>query len=103
MNYRFSFSPDALNDLRQISHYITNELNAPQSASKIISTIITHARQLSFMPERGRLYKLDSNVQIRSIHVKHHNIVYKINTQHKTIEVILIAHSRRNLSTLLKS
>ena len=47
------FSPAALEDLKEIKYYITEELFSEQSAVRTLEKILKHIRQLESFPDLG--------------------------------------------------
>ena len=50
---KINFTPDALEDLKEIKQYITEELCSEQSAISTVGKITKRIRQLADFPESG--------------------------------------------------
>ena len=52
--YTIKYSAKAINDLRDIYSYIAFNLQAPETAAKMVRRIRNSIKELDFMPERNQ-------------------------------------------------
>lgn len=52
--YAIKYSTKAINDLRDIYSYIAFNLQAPETAAKMVRRIRNSIKELDFMPERNQ-------------------------------------------------
>ncbi|MFA6291525.1 MAG: type II toxin-antitoxin system RelE/ParE family toxin [Victivallales bacterium] len=84
----------AVEDLKSIKEFIArdSEFYAIQFTGKIISSV----EKLSLLPEMGRKVPEADRNNVREIILRPYRIIYQL--QDKTISVITIIHSGRDLS-----
>lgn len=101
--YHVLVTTQAAIDLQNIDDYISNELLAPTSAIKIISSIKRKIRALSLFPERGAAYRKEPWLSrgTRIVQVKNYKILFMVNKRDKTVTVLHISYSRRDIDKLL--
>lgn len=83
MNYTVTLSEDALEDLREIAHYI--ESFAPEKSELFVSDIIDHFESvLGQFPHSGKLYLK----QIRKLTHKKHTAFYLVDDRRRIVEIL---------------
>jgi len=67
MTWNVKYAKQFLQDLKEISEYITDVLQEPQIAEKQVQRILDAADSLDQMPERYRIYEqgMERNPKIR--------------------------------------
>ena len=95
------FTPDALEDLKDINTYITDELCSEQSAINTIEQIMKHIRQLSSFPEIGAPLSSIINLEVpyRFLVCGNYTAFYKIDGE--DVYVIRVLYGRRNFMQIL--
>ena len=98
---KINFTPDALEDMKEIKAYITDELGSEQSAINTIEKIMKRIRGLADFPEIGA--PLSS---IISLEVPHRFLVcdnyiafYKV--EGDEVHIIRVLYGRRNFMQIL--
>ena len=93
---KINFSPAAINDLKEIKSYITDDLCSEQAAVNLIKKIMMRIRQLEDFPEIGAL--LSSIVRIetpyRFIICGKYIAFYKLDGDE--VHIIRVLYGRRN-------
>ncbi|MEE1354071.1 MAG: type II toxin-antitoxin system RelE/ParE family toxin [Acutalibacteraceae bacterium] len=95
--YSVLISPKAYQDLDGIYKYITDSLEAPNTAEKLISQIEQRILSLELFPHRGTLRKtgIYSNGKYRQLFFKNYTIIYRINESNHQIIIVTICYSHR--------
>jgi len=96
--YDVIYLPSAKQELDEIIDYISIELKAPEAALNFIDAVDDMAKRLTEMPYRHPIYhsQFRPNSEIRFVPVKNYNIFYKVDEEHKTVEVHRIIYQRRD-------
>jgi plasmid stabilization system protein ParE len=93
MDYQVVVSASARADLRDIVRYIS--LDAPDRALQFGRFLTSRTRLLSDAPELGRIVPEIGDAAIREIIVSSYRIVYRVDHEHRVIEVIRFWHAAR--------
>ena len=105
MNDRFSliYSPESIEDLRDIFAYISVTLSEPIIARKQVDRIRTAIKTLHQLPLRNPLVEWDPwlTMQMRKMLVDNYIVFYLVDTEKKTVSIIRILYGGRNLETIL--
>lgn len=101
--YEVRVSERAEYDMRAAIDYITNRLHAPDAAEKLYSLIDDEFERLAEMPLR---YAVVSNrrlvdKRIRKIPVANYLILYTVDNDSKTVDIITVQYHRRNWEMLI--
>lgn|SRR5690606_15793816 len=101
MTYKVVYLPIALKDLREITDYITVNLNAPDAALDFIIAIEESVSILELFPYSRRVYQPIKQLEheYRLLPVKNYAIFYTVNEQ--TVEIHRVIYGKRNLSELI--
>ena len=96
-----NFSPDALEDIKEIKSYITDELCSEQSAINTVKKIMKRIRQLENFPKMGAPLSSIVNIQVpyRFLVCGNYIAFYKI--ENNEIYIIRIIYGRRNFIQIL--
>ena len=94
MDYQVRLSRSARLDIQDIVRYIS--IDDPVRALRFGRFLIEHTKSLSQFPELGRIVPEIDNPFIREIMVRSYRIVYRVDPEQRTIEVIRFWHAGRN-------
>ena len=86
MDYQVRLSRSARSDIQDIVRYIS--IDDPVQALRFGRFLIQHTKSLGQFPERGRVVPEFNDDSIREIIVRRYRIVYRVNHQTLSIEVI---------------
>lgn len=102
LNFKVEYSPSARKDLLGIHDHITNELMNPEAASRYIVLIISSADSLAVSPKRCMVRKKDSKGrEIRIFPVKNYLIIYYVDDDTQTVNILRVVYSKRNLDEII--
>ena len=95
------FSPAALEDLREIKDYITDDLNNSIAAKNTISMILKSLRQLETFPMSGASLSSIINIDVpyRFLICGNYTAFYK--TEDEEVHIIRVLYGRRNFMKTL--
>ena len=103
MNYSISFTEEAKQDLRSISHYITFTLNSPMAAQNLLDKIQEQVNSLEQFPERFQLYDLEPwhSRNLRMVAVKNFVILYIPDLKNNVVYIYRILYGKQDIRTML--
>ena len=95
------FSPAAIEDMRDIKTYITNELCSEQSAMNTIEKILSRVRMLADFPEIGAPLSsiIHLEVPYRFLVCGNYTAFYKV--EGDEVHIIRVLYGRRNFMQIL--
>ena len=98
---KINFTPDALEDLKEIKQYITDELCSEQSAINTVGKITKRIRQLADFPESGAPLSSIINFEVpyRFLVCGNYTAFYKVDDD--DVHIIRILYGRRNFMQIL--
>ena len=99
MDYQVKFSRSAESDIEDIVRYIS--IDDPDQALRFGRFLIHHARGLAQFPERGRVVPEFDDDSIRELIVRRYRIVYRLNHNQRSVEIIRFWHAARDIARLL--
>lgn len=101
--YKIEFLQTALDDLKEITLYISKELSNPEAAYKLAETIVEKANSLSDFPYGRPVYNplRELENEYRTIYVKNYNLFYWIEEEEKTVMIARIIYSKRDITKIL--
>lgn len=101
--YKIKFSKDARNDLIDIYKYISNNLQEPNIAKKLIQKMRKEIYELENSPQMYSIINDNflKRLEIRKIRVKNYFVFYSINIEESIVEIIRIMYTRRNWKELI--
>ena len=104
MLYRLRYLSSFYRDLNGAAQYISEELDAPLAAHRLVNDIEAALRKIAETPRLGRPYITEAGEQTiyRKLLVRRYYIIYVSNEENKTVEVHHLVHSRRNLALILE-
>ena len=100
--YKAYYLPLALDDLKEIVWYISNELEAPRAAENLIKKIDKGVMKITENPFRCHLYApLDKlKYEYRVLNIDNYSMFYTV--EKEKIEIHRVLYSRRDLLKILK-
>ncbi len=95
------FTPDALEDMKEIKAYITDELCSEQSAKNTVEKIMSCVRQLADFPESGAHLSsiISLEVPYRFLVCGNYIAFYKVDGE--KVCIIRVLYGRRNFMQIL--
>ena len=97
MNYKLIFAPSFENDIERAFEYISEKLEAPKAAKKLMADI---NRKISFAEDDPYMYPLCFGqfpfLKYRKIVVKNYIVVYFINEDEKTVNFLNLFYGGQN-------
>lgn len=103
--YGVVYSPEALNDLRDLYSYIASQLLAPDAAQNQVSRIRKEIRSLDLMPSRHPLVGWEpwQSMNMRKMPVDNFVIYYMVDDDTFRVTVIRILYGGRDAENILTS
>ncbi len=96
MEYRVTWSPEAVEDLETIAEYI--ERDSPFYARSVVTKILEVSRNIKKFPEIGRIVPELGDENIREKFIYSYRLVYQI--KEEKILVIAVIHGKRLLENV---
>lgn len=96
MDYRVSWSPEALDDVEAIADYI--ERDSPNYARAVVRKLLETARNLDTFPNVGRVVPEFGDNAIRERFVYSYRLIYHI--RNNIVLVAAVVHGKRMLEPL---
>ncbi|MBO5203374.1 MAG: type II toxin-antitoxin system RelE/ParE family toxin [Clostridia bacterium] len=98
---KITFTPAALEDMKDIKAYITDELCSEQSAINTVSKIMKRIRQLSEFPEIGAPLSsiISLDVPYRFLVCGNYTAFYKV--EKDEVHIVRVLCGRRNFMQIL--
>jgi addiction module RelE/StbE family toxin len=96
MEYRVTWSPEALEDLESIAEYI--ERDSSFYAQSVVSKILGASRKIKDFPLIGRMVPELGDEKIRERFIYSYRLVYQIRQQN--ILIVAIIHGKRLLKNV---
>ena len=101
-SFRVKITKSAFEDIRKIMEHMAYRLNNPEAALSISDMIISSSESLSIFPKRHRIRKKDKyGRSIRFYLAGNYVITYCVDDNSRTVEVLRVFHSRRDMNNLL--
>jgi len=95
MDYQVKLSRSAESDIEDIVRYIS--IDNPDRALRFGRFLIDHARGLAQFPERGRVVPEFDDDSVRELIVRNYRIVYRLNQNQRSVEIIRFWHAARDI------
>ena len=93
MAYRIFWTPIAVQDLRDICNFISQD--NPVAAQQIGEELIKQADAMALFPQSGRMVPEKKDPVVRETIVGSYRIIYQIDEVNKVVTVARIWHSAR--------
>ncbi len=103
-DYSYRFTEKAVQDLDEILHYISVELDNPIAAKNLGKKIFDQIDNVRCFPESGALVSNDylADKTIRKMIVDHYVVYYKAHHEEKMISIVRVVYGKRNLDEILR-
>jgi len=100
--YKIHYLPLALDDLKDIVHYIAHTLESPKAAENFLSKLDREVRKIADNPFRCRLYVTSEKLkyEYRVLHINNYSLFYEV--ENKKIEIHRVIYSQRDIVQILK-
>ncbi|MCL2007082.1 MAG: type II toxin-antitoxin system RelE/ParE family toxin [Treponema sp.] len=100
--YDIDYLPLALDDLKNIIRYISEELEAPRAAENLITKIDKEVQKIAVNPYRCHLYFSSEKLkyEYRVLNLNNYSLFYIV--ENERIEIHRIIYSRRDIPKILK-
>lgn len=104
-SYSVVYSPEALDDLREIYSYIAFTLLVPEIAEKQVNRIRKEVRSLDFMPSRYSLVDWEpwKSMGMHKVPVDNFVVYYTVNDDSRTVTVIRIFYGGRDVANIVNT
>jgi toxin ParE1/3/4 len=93
MGFKVIFTPQSLDDLREIVSFIAK--NNRERAKSFGNELVDHALTLREMPERGRIVPEISESSVREIVYRPYRIIYEVFPLQNVVYVLRFWHGAR--------
>lgn len=99
--YKISFSPEAVDDLKEIKQYIKDELCNEQAAKNTVAKILKKIKLLSDFPESGSNLSaiICFDTDYRYLVCDNYIAFYRI--ENKNVLIVRVLYGRRNYMQIL--
>ncbi len=87
------WSDEAIADLAALVRYIAED--RPLAAERFGRTVLDATRVLAVFPQSGRLVPEEGNPSVREIMVEPYRVIYEVNSDGQTVEILRIWHAAR--------
>ena len=101
-SYSVVYSPEALNDLKDIYAYIAQELLVPDTALNQVNRIRKEIRSLDFMPSRYALVDWEpwKSMGMHKVPVDNFAVFYTVDSNSMTVVIIRIVYGGRDIESI---
>ena len=101
-SYSVVYSPEALNDLKDIYAYIAQELLVPDTALNQVNRIRKEIRSLDFMPSRYALVDWEpwKSMGMHKVPVDSFVVFYTVDSDSMTVAIIRIVYGGRDIESI---
>lgn len=103
--YNVIYSPQSLEDLRDIYSYIAFELLVPDTAMNQVNRIRKEIRSLDFMPSRFSIVDWEpwKSMDMHKLPIDNYIVFYLIDSATLTVTVTRILYSGRDVESIAQS
>lgn len=103
--YTVIYSPQALDDLKDIYSYIAFELLVPDTAKKQVDRIRAEIRSLDFMPTKFAIVDWEpwKSMKMHKFPVDNFVVFYLIDSDTLTVTIVRIFYGGRNIESIAQS
>ena len=104
-SYKVIYSPEALDDIRNIYTYIAFDLKAPDTAQGQVDRIRKEIRALDFMPMRFSIVDWEpwKSMEMHKVPVDNFVVYYTVSTESLTVTVIRIFYGGQDAKRIVES
>ena len=93
MAFKLTWSPSARFDLKDLAMFIAED--SPSAAKQFVKNMFQVVERLVDFPESGRIVPEFSDPNIREVIRKPCRIVYRIDYEEQTVEIVRVWHAAR--------
>ena len=99
--YKISFSPEAVDDIKEMKQYIKDELCNEQAAKNTVAKILKKIKLLSDFPESGSSLSaiIGFDTDYRYLVCDNYIVFYRI--ENKNVLIVRVLYGRRNYMQIL--
>ena len=97
--YNIRYSTSFNNELVEILDYLTNELNNPSAAIRLVNELEERIKILNMFPKLFTS-KVHNGIQIYKFNIQNYSVFYSI--ENSNILICHIFYSKRNFSDIIK-
>jgi len=103
--YQINYSDEALQDLRGIFEYISEELKAPEIAAAQVKRIRIRIRTLDTFPERYKSVDWEpwTKQEMHQMLVDNFVVFYIVEKESKSVQIVRIFYSKRNIPNIVNN
>ena len=104
-SYSVVYSPEAMDDLREIYSYIAFTLMVPETAEKQVNRIRKEIHSLDFMPSRYAFVEWEpwQSMGMHKVPVDNFVVYYTVNDDSRTVTVIRIFYGGRDAANIVNA
>ncbi len=104
-SYSVVYSPEAMDDLREIYTYIAFTLMVPESAEKQVNRIRKEVRSLDFMPSRYSFVDWEpwKSMGMHKVPIDNFVVYYTVNDDSRTVTVIRIFYGGQDVGNIVNA
>ncbi|MDY3794515.1 MAG: type II toxin-antitoxin system RelE/ParE family toxin [Erysipelotrichaceae bacterium] len=101
--YTIKYSTKAINDLRDIYSYIAFNLQAPETAAKMVRRIRNSIKELDFMPERNPILDWEpwNSLNTHKMSVGKYLVFYIVDPLQSSVSIVRIVYGKRDIAKAL--
>lgn len=101
--YTIKYSTKAINDLRDIYSYIAFNLQAPETAAKMVRRIRNSIKELDFMPERNPILDWEpwNSLNTHKMRVGNYLVFYIVDSLQSSVLIVRIVYGKRDIAKAL--
>lgn len=101
--YAIKYSTKAINDLRDIYSYIAFNLQAPETAAKMVRRIRNSIKELDFMPERNPILDWEpwNSLNTHKMRVGNYLVFYIVDLLQSSVSIVRIVYGKRDIAKAL--
>ena len=101
--YTIKYSAKAINDLRDIYSYIAFNLQAPETAAKMVRRIRNSIKELDFMPERNPILDWEpwNSLNTHKMRVGNYLVFYIVDLLQSSVSIVRIVYGKRDIAKAL--
>ena len=103
--YEIQVTRQALEQMREIAHYISYDLMAPEAADNLLDDLKASILKLSVLPKKYPLIEEEPwrSEGVRKIVVKNFLVYYWIDEEYNKVQVTAVIYSKRDQIKQLKN
>ena len=103
--YNVIYSPQALDDLKDIYSYIAFELQVPDTAKNQVNRIRKEIRSLDFMPAKFSIVDWEpwKSMKMHKLPIDNFVVFYLIDSDTLTVKIVRILYGGRDIESIAQS